>query len=60
MLDAYVQIANAYRRLDKPQDADNALQQAKLLLARMKPEVPFDETSIYYPQAMEQAGWNSV
>ena len=47
VLDAYVQIANAYRRLDKPQDANNALRQAKLLLARMKPEVSFAETSIY-------------
>jgi TolA-binding protein len=47
VLDAYVQIANAYRRLDKPQEANNALQQAKLLLSRMKPEVPFDEVSIY-------------
>jgi TolA-binding protein len=47
VLDAYVQIANAYRRLDKPQDAGNALRQAKLLLARMKPEVPFAAVSIY-------------
>jgi TolA-binding protein len=47
VLDAYVQIANAYHRLDKPQDAHNALQQARLLLARMKPEVSFNEASIY-------------
>jgi lipopolysaccharide biosynthesis regulator YciM len=47
VLDAYVQISNAYRRLDKPADAHNALQQAKLLLARMKPEVPFADASIY-------------
>ena len=47
VLDAYVQIANAYRRLDNPQDAHNALQQAKLLLARMKPDVSFHETSIF-------------
>ncbi|MCC6125588.1 MAG: tetratricopeptide repeat protein [Pirellulales bacterium] len=47
VLDAYVQIANAYRRLGKPQDANNALRQAQLLLARMKPDVSFRETSIY-------------
>jgi tetratricopeptide (TPR) repeat protein len=47
ILDAYVQIANAYRRLARPHDAVNALHQAELLLSRMKPEVPFDQTSIY-------------
>jgi TolA-binding protein len=46
-LDACVQIANAYRRLDKPQEANNALLQAKLLLSRMKPDVSFAETSLY-------------
>jgi TolA-binding protein len=47
VLDAYVQMANCYRQLDKAEDAYNTLQQAKLLLARMKPEVPFAGTSIY-------------
>jgi TolA-binding protein len=47
VLDAYVQIANAYRRLGKLQDANNALLQAKLLLNRMKPDVPFESVSIY-------------
>jgi TolA-binding protein len=47
VLDAYVQIANAYRLLDKPHEANNALAQAKLLLSRIKPDVSFKETSIY-------------
>jgi hypothetical protein len=47
MFDAYVQIASAYRLLGKPDEAENALTQAKLLLARMKPETSFRETSIY-------------
>jgi TolA-binding protein len=47
VLSAYVQISNAYRKLNRPQDAHNALLQAQLLLERMKPEVTFDETSIY-------------
>jgi TolA-binding protein len=37
-LDAYVQIAGAYRRLDKPVEARRALEQAKVVLARLKPE----------------------
>jgi TolA-binding protein len=50
VLAAYVQKSNAYQRLDRPQDAHNALLQAKLLLERMKPDVPFDDVSIYSRQ----------
>src|SRR3972149_4491843 len=38
-LNAYVQIANAYKRLNKPLDAQSALQQAKFTLKRIKPDV---------------------
>ncbi|NUQ62425.1 MAG: tetratricopeptide repeat protein [Pirellulales bacterium] len=45
VLDAYVQIARAYQRLDKPAESRSTLEQAKMVLARMKPEVPFEATT---------------
>jgi len=47
VLDAYVQIAVAYQKMDKPQDAKNALQQAKFALSRMKPDVAFEKNTNY-------------
>jgi TolA-binding protein len=47
VLDAYVQIANIYRKLNKPQDAKNALQQAKFALGRIKADVAFEITTNY-------------
>jgi tetratricopeptide (TPR) repeat protein len=47
VLDAYVQLYNAHRKLDQLSDAHNALLQAQLLLERMRPEVSFADTSIY-------------
>ncbi len=44
-LNAYVQVANIYRRLNKPQEAQTALQQAKFALTRMKADVVFENTS---------------
>ncbi len=44
-LNAYVQMADAYQRLNKPQDAKDALQQAKFALGRMKADVTFEKTT---------------
>ncbi len=46
-LEAHVQIANAYRRMRRPLDARGTLEQAKVLLKRMKNDVPFEETTNY-------------
>lgn len=45
VLNAYVQMANAYRRLKHPQEAQNALRQAKFALSRMKSDAAFENTS---------------
>ena len=47
VLEAYVRIANAYRRLNKPLEARGTLEQAKVVLARMKPDVPFEKSTNY-------------
>ncbi|MEE9603246.1 MAG: tetratricopeptide repeat protein, partial [Thermoguttaceae bacterium] len=50
VLDAYVQIASAYRRLGKPAEARVALQQAKAVLKRIANTADFGTTSNYNPQ----------
>ena len=47
VLDAYVQVAEAYRNLNKPQEAKNTLEKAKFALARMKPDAAFETTTNY-------------
>jgi len=47
---AYLRIANAYRRLDEPVKARSTLQQAKVVLQRMKTETTFNETTNYTRQ----------
>lgn len=47
VLDAYVQMARAYRKLNKPAEARGALEQAKMALSRIKADVPFKETTNY-------------
>ncbi len=47
VLTAYLQLARTYRRLDKPAEARGTLEQAKIVLARMKPDVPFEVTTNY-------------
>ncbi len=47
VLEAYVQIAAAYRNLNKPREAKNALEQAKFALGRMKPDLAFESTTNY-------------
>lgn len=53
-LDAYVQIARAYRKLNRPEEARVALEQANLVLARLKPDAPFQETTNYSRQEWKQ------
>ncbi len=47
VLEAYVQIANAYRRLNKPVEARATLEQARAVLARMKPDLNFTRSTNY-------------
>lgn len=46
-LQAYVQIAACYRRLGRSAEARGTLQQARVVLARMKPETNFTKTTPY-------------
>ena len=50
VLDAYVRIADVYRRLNKPNEAQSALAQAKVILGLMKPETKFSQTTNYTRQ----------
>jgi tetratricopeptide (TPR) repeat protein len=47
VLDAYVQIAAAYRNLNKPRESKKAIEQAKFALGRMKPDLAFESTTNY-------------
>jgi tetratricopeptide (TPR) repeat protein len=49
-LEAYAQIASAYHRLDRPVEARMALEQAKALLAHLKSDTAFSETTNYTRQ----------
>jgi len=50
VLEAYVQIARAYEHLNEPVKARGTLEQAKVVLSRIRTEVPFDKTSNYNRQ----------
>jgi tetratricopeptide (TPR) repeat protein len=50
VLEAYVQLAAAYREMDKPAEARSTLEQAKVALARIKTDAPFNETTNYSRQ----------
>jgi len=54
VLDAYVQIASAYRRLGKPDEAKATLEQAKAVLKRMGNTADFATTTNYNPQQWSQ------
>jgi tetratricopeptide (TPR) repeat protein len=54
VLVAYVQIAAAYRNLNNPREAKNALEQAKFALGRMKPDAAFESTTNYSRQQWAQ------
>ena len=47
IMDAYLQIARAYQLMNRPNEARGTLEQAKVLLGRMKPKTPFRETTNY-------------
>ncbi len=47
VLEAYTQIARAYGHLEKPDEARRALEQAKVVLGRIKDNDDFDRTTIY-------------
>lgn len=58
VLEAYVQIANAYRRMNKLSESRSTLEQAKVVLGRMKPEAPFEKTTNYtHDQWKERLAW---
>jgi tetratricopeptide (TPR) repeat protein len=46
VLQAYLQIARTYRRLGQPQQARGAVEQAKIVLNRMKTDVPFEKVTV--------------
>jgi len=50
VLEAYVQVANVYQRLNKPNEARKALAQAKVVLGHMKPDTQFAQTTNYTRQ----------
>jgi len=45
VLDAYLQIANVYRRMDRPAEARTSLEQARLALRRIPPDARFEQTT---------------
>jgi tetratricopeptide (TPR) repeat protein len=47
VLDAYVQLAACYRRLERPLDAHGVLLQAKAVLKLLNPEADFTQTTNY-------------
>ncbi len=44
-LDAYLQIAGVYRRMDRPAEARTSLEQARIALRRMSPEIRLEQTT---------------
>jgi TolA-binding protein len=47
VLDAYLQIANIYRRMERPAEARTSLEQARVALRRIPPEARFEQTTNY-------------
>ena len=47
VLEAFVQIAHNYRRLNRPVEARGALEQAKVVLNRLSADAPFTKTTNY-------------
>jgi len=44
-LEAFVQIAMCYKRLDRPIDARGTIEQAKIVLSRIRPDASFEATT---------------
>lgn len=55
VLDAFLQIAACYRRLGKPDEARGVLEQAKVILSRIREDVSFSATTVHSRQE-----WNRV
>ena len=47
VLEAFLQVASVYQRLDKPNEARVALRQAKAVLDRLKDDAAFTRTTNY-------------
>jgi tetratricopeptide (TPR) repeat protein len=45
VLDAYLQIANVYRQMNRPAEARTSLEQARFALRRIPPEARFEQTT---------------
>ena len=60
-LEAYVRLAEAYRRLGAPGKARSTLERAKVALARLPKSTRFDETTNYDRQQWgENLAWLST
>ena len=46
-LEAYVQIANCHRQRSRPAEARGTLEQAKVILQRIRPDADFQQTTRY-------------
>jgi len=55
VLEAFLQMANLYRRLERPAEARTTLRQAKILLDRLKNDASFTRTTNYTRQQ-----WNEL
>ncbi len=53
VLESFVHIANCYRRLNKPVKAKGTIEQAKLVLGRMSPEIDFKLATNFSRQSWE-------
>jgi tetratricopeptide (TPR) repeat protein len=53
-LEAFVQIASCHRRMRRPNEAKGVLEQAKVVLARIDPEVEFARTTRYERKRWEE------
>lgn len=54
VLDAYLQLAACYRRLDQPVEARGTLEQAKVVLGRIKTDASFTDTTIFTREEWSQ------
>jgi tetratricopeptide (TPR) repeat protein len=53
-LEAFVQIASCHRRMKRPGEAKGVLEQAKVVLTRIDPNVPFERTTRYERKQWEE------
>ncbi len=54
-LEAYVQIANCYRRLKRPGEARGTIEQARVVLQRIRPDADFLRTT-----RLDRQAWNNL